>query len=416
MKIAVIGAGVSGLVAAHRLAPDHEVTVYEAGDYAGGHTNTIDIEVDGQRLPVDTGFIVYNQSTYPNFCRLLDELGVDTGETSMSFGVSDPASGFEYGTVGLGGWIARRRNLVDPRLYRLIPEIFRFFRRAGAARDLAADSLAGRTLRDFLDEGGFSETFRRFYIVPMTAAVWSAPPSTALEFPALTLLRFLRNHGLLSANGAPTWRYVRGGSRTYVQRLLQRFGGRLHLSSPVARVRRDADGVELELLAGGSRRYDRVVIATHSDQALAMLADPSDAEREVLGAIDYQANEAVLHTDASLLPKHRGAWASWNYRLHADPDRPATLSYHMNRLQSLPVETPVCVTLNDDGQVEPQRVLRRIEYAHPVYTQATVAAQQRWDEISGPGRLVAYCGAYWFYGFHEDGVRSGLRAAEAVTA
>ena len=242
MKIAVIGAGVSGLVAAHRLAPDHEVTVYEAGDYAGGHTNTIDIEVDGQRLPVDTGFIVYNQSTYPNFCRLLDELGVDTGETSMSFGVSDPASGFEYGTVGLGGWIARRRNLVDPRLYRLIPEIFRFFRRAGAALDLAADSLAGRTLRDFLDEGGFSETFRRFYIVPMTAAVWSAPPSTALEFPALTLLRFLRNHGLLSANGAPTWRYVRGGSRTYVQRLLQRFGGRLHLSSPVARVRRHADG------------------------------------------------------------------------------------------------------------------------------------------------------------------------------
>ncbi len=416
MKIGIVGAGVSGLIAADRLHSHHEVTLLEAGPYAGGHTNTVEIEIDGQTLPVDTGFIVFNEHTYPNFCRLLDELGVASAETSMSFGVSDPVTGFEYGTTGLGSWLARRRNLLDPRLYRLLREILGFFRQANAALDGRGVPLEQLTLGELLDRGGFSETFRRFYIVPMTAAVWSAPPDTALQFPARTLLTFLRNHGLLSASGAPTWRYVRGGSRRYVDALLRRFSGTLHLSTPVQRIARRADGCELQLRSGERLHFDRVIVATHSDQALAMLEAPTVAEREVLGAIAYQPNEAILHTDIRVLPRHRGAWSSWNYRLHADSSRPATLSYYMNRLQALPTRQPVCVTLNDTASIDPDRILKRIDYAHPVYTRRTVDAQARWSELCPPGSSIAYAGAYWFYGFHEDGVRSGLRAAECVDA
>lgn len=410
MKIAVIGAGVSGLVAAYRLAEQHQVTLFEAGDYPGGHTNTVDIEVDGQQLAVDTGFIVFNERTYPNFCALIDELGIGWNDTSMSFGASCPVSGFEYGTERLGSWLAQASNLVNPRLYVLIRDIFRFFKIAKQRLQAEPQTLAEQTLAEFLEQHGFSDTFRQFYIVPMTAAVWSAPPSTALQFPALTLLQFLLNHGLLSATEAPVWRTIKGGSREYVRALLSRFQGELRLNSPIASVRRDAAGATITARGGEAEHFDRILLACHSDQALAMLEDPTAAEREVLGSIAYQPNEAVLHTDRAQLPRSERAWASWNYRLSGNPEQPATLSYHMNRLQHLPVKTPICVSLNAIDEIDPAHVIRRIAYAHPVYTQATVAAQARWQEISGAHNHTWYAGAYWYYGFHEDGVRSALRA------
>ena len=414
MKIAVIGAGVSGLVAAYKLGQQHEVTLFEAGNYPGGHTNTVDVEVEGQQLAVDTGFIVFNERTYPNFCALIEELGIGWNETSMSFGATCPRSGFEYGTESLGSWLARPANLWDSRLYVLIRDIFRFFRIAKRQLASAPDDLARQTLAEFLDQHRFSDTFRQFYIVPMTAAVWSAPPSTALQFPALTLLQFLSNHGLLSATEAPVWRTIRGGSREYVRAILQRFSGQLRLNTPIASVKRGPDGVQVTPEGGAAEHFDQVLLACHSDQALAMLADPSDAEREVLGGIAYQPNEAILHTDRQQLPRSRKAWASWNYRLSDDPEQPATLSYHMNRLQHLPVETPISVTLNAGEQIDPATILRRIDYAHPVYTQATIASQNRWADISGPQFKTWYAGAYWFYGFHEDGVRSALRAVATM--
>lgn len=414
MKIAVIGAGVSGLVAAYRLGRTHEVTLFEAGSYPGGHTNTVDVEVDGQTLAVDTGFIVFNERTYPNFCALIEELGIDWIETSMSFGATCPRTGFEYGTESLGSWLARPANLWDPRLYALIRDIFRFFRLAKRKLANAPDELAAQTLTEFLDQHRFSKTFREFYIVPMTAAVWSAPPSTALQFPALTLLQFLSNHGLLSATEAPVWRTVRGGSREYVRAILKRYHGSLRLNTPIESVQRTADGVKITPRGGDAEHFDQVLLACHSDQALAMLADPSDAEREVLGAIAYQPNEAILHTDRKQLPRSTKAWASWNYKLSDDPAQPAVLSYHMNRLQHLPVQTPISVTLNAGDQIDPATILRRIDYAHPVYTQATIAAQARWADISGPQHRTWYAGAYWFYGFHEDGVRSALRAVATM--
>lgn len=414
MDIAIIGTGISGLAAAWRLRGAHRLTLIEAGEHVGGHTHTHDVEVDGVPLAVDTGFIVYNEHTYPEFCRMLGELGVASRPTSMSFGAHDPATGFCYGTAGLG-WLARRRNLVDPRLWRLLTDILRFFRHANAALDERGLPLDDLSLRDFVARCGLSDTFVRYYIVPMTAAVWSAPPDTALEYPARSLLRFLRNHGLLSATGAPVWHTIDGGSRSYVRALLPRLDARVLTREPVASVRRTDDHVQVQLRSGHTLRFDRAILACHSDQALAMLADATPAEREVLGAIPYQRNEAVLHTDAAMLPPRRGAWASWNYRLDPDPSRPATVTYWMNRLQHLPLRTPVCVTLNDTASIRPERILRRVVYEHPVYTHATIAAQQRYDEICPPGSPVALAGAYWFNGFHEDGMRSGLRAAERVT-
>ena len=415
MKVAVIGAGVSGLVTAYRLAPEHEVSLFEAGSYPGGHTNTVDVEIGGRALSVDTGFIVYNPRTYPNFCGLIEELGVPWVETVMSFGAHCPLTGFEYGTEGLMGWIARPANLLDRRLYALLRDIFKFFK--VAKRDLAErpEHLAALTLAEFVAEAELSDTFREFYIVPMTAAVWSAPASTALQFPALTLLRFLDNHGLLSASEAPIWRTIVGGSREYVRAMLARYRGQLHLNTPVQQVRRSASGVELQLPDGSSQQFDQLVIASHSDQALALLADPSDAEREVLGGIAYQPNQAILHTDAKMLPKHKAAWAAWNCRMPSNAEQPTVLSYDMNRLQHLPGDTPIIVTLNAGDQIDPQQILRRIDYAHPVYTQATVAAQARWAEISGVEHRTWYCGAYWFNGFHEDGVRSALRVVDGLT-
>ncbi len=395
MRIAVIGAGVSGLVAAHKLTQEHDVVVLEAGAYAGGHTNTV--EVDG--LAVDTGFIVLNDRNYPGFTALLDELGVATQPSDMSFGVSDGAD-FEYAAHSPGALYANPRHLIDRGFQRMVGEYVRFNR---AARVLLASD-ADPSLNEWLRDQHFSQAFVDKLIVPQAAAVWSADPDQMWTFPARFLVEFFDNHGMLGFRSRPQWRTVTGGSREYVRALTRDLDVRL--GTRVERVERVADGVEVD-----GDAYDQVVIAAHSDQALAMLADPSDAERDVLGAIPYQANEAVLHTDASVMPRRHRAWASWNF--HLGQDGPAAVTYWMNRLQSLDTDAQYFVTLNRTAAIDPAKVIRTIAYAHPVYTREGMRAQRRWTEVSGADR-IHYAGAYWAWGFHEDGVQSGLRAARAA--
>jgi uncharacterized protein len=410
-RIAVVGAGVSGLVAARELhRAGHDVSVFEAGDYAGGHTNTVSVEADAGTWKVDTGFIVLNDRNYPNFERLLDELGVATQPASMSFSVSDGRGGFEWASRPRGVF-AQGSNLLDPRFHRMLIDLMRFFR---DARGLVGTNGSGPTLRAFLEQRGYSKYFVERLIVPQISAIWSANPDQLWSFPASFMAEFLDNHGNLQLVGRPRWRSIPGGSRRYVDALTAPFGNRIHLGTPVRAIRRRPGGVEL-VLTFGVERFEEVVIATHSDQALAMLADPTDAEHEVLGAIAYQPNEAVLHTDERLLPRRRGAWASWNFHLTEEPTGRTMVTYHMNRLQSLVADRQFLVTLNRTDAIDPARVIGRIPYSHPVYTAAGVRAQGRWAEISGADR-THYCGAYWRWGFHEDGVWSALRVSERLGA
>jgi predicted NAD/FAD-binding protein len=396
MKVAVIGAGVSGLVSAHHLHPEHDVTVFEAGAYPGGHTNTVD--VDG--LAVDTGFIVFNDRNYPGFEALLDDLGVLSQPSDMSFGVSD-GEDFEYAAHSVGALYANRRHLIDPTFQKMVGEYVRFNR---AARNLL-DSAEDPSLAQWLRDEGFGAAFIDKLIVPQAAAVWSADPDQMWTFPARFLIGFFDNHGMLGLRGRPRWRTVTGGSREYVRALIKPFGGRIRLNSPVCAITRYTDHVDVD-----GERFDEVVIATHADQALNLLADPTDAERKVLGAIPYQANEAVLHTDTSVMPNRRAAWASWNY--HLTNSSPPTVTYWMNRLQSLDAPQDYLVTLNLTDRIDPAKVIRTIAYAHPVYTREGQAAQRRHADVSGVNR-THYCGAYWDWGFHEDGVQSALRVARA---
>ena len=414
MRIAVVGAGVSGLVAAHLLHPQHDVTVFEAGADAGGHTNTVTVETDSARHEVDTGFIVFNDRNYPRFERLLAELGVAAQPADMSFGVTDATGDFEYASTSPSGLFAKRSHLASPSFYRMIADVPRFQR---AGRELLG-SAAEPTLREWLAGLGLSELFVERVIVPQAAAVWSADPAQMWTFPARFLVQFFANHGMLGLSGRPRWRTVRGGSRRYVEALLVPFRDRLRLGTPVRAVERFEDAVEVTPAGAEPERFDEVVLATHADQSLAMLADATPLEREVLGAFPYQANEAVLHTDRGMLPRRRRAWASWNYHLldeDTGPARPATVTYHMNRLQSLRADREFCVTLNRSEAIDPAAVIRTIAYAHPVYTTQGHAAQRRHLEVSGCNR-THYCGAYWGWGFHEDGVESAFRAVEALRA
>ena len=410
-RIAVIGSGVSGLVTAHELRrAGEDVHVFEADPRPGGHVNTVRVEGDGGTWDVDTGFIVFNDRNYPNFERLLAELGVESQPSTMSFSVSDGAGDFEFSTRPLGVF-AKGAHIVDPRFHRMLYELVRFFR---DARELIGTNGSGPSVETFLGERGYSRYFVERLIVPQAAAVWSADPEQMESFPASFLAEFLDNHGALQLLGRPSWRSIAGGSRRYVDALIRPFEDRLHLSTPVRGIRRDEGGVTIDL-ADGSERFDEVVIATHSDQALAMLADPSAAEREVLGAIPYQPNEAVLHTDTSLMPRRRAAWASWNYHLVTERTGTTAVTYDMNRLQSLVADRRFLVTLNQGERIDPAREISRFRYSHPVFTRDGIAAQARWGEISGH-RRTHYAGAYWRWGFHEDGVWSGLRAAERLGA
>lgn len=408
MKIAIVGAGISGLVSAYLLNRKHEITVFEAGDYAGGHTHTHRLDTDEGTHHVDSGFIVFNEKNYPNFTKLLRVLGVESQDTAMSFSVRCEQTGLEYNGTSLNRLFAQRRNLLRPRFYRMIRDILRFGREAPAVLENGA---ARSTLGEYLDRHDYSREFQDHYIVPMGSALWSAPPRTIRRFPMETLVSFFQNHGMLQVNGRPQWKVIRGGSQRYVERLTRGFEDRIRLQSPVRSIRRSADHVDVRLPDGSESRFDHVVVATHSDQALRMLDDPTSAESDVLGSIPYQPNDVALHTDASVLPRRRRAWAAWNYHIPREERDRVFTTYNMNILQSLRARREYCVTLNDRGVVADSEVLRRMNYAHPVYVPETVEAQSRHDEISG-GR-THYCGAYWGYGFHEDGVQSALRVAES---
>jgi len=407
MKVAIVGAGVSGLVAAHLLSREHEITIFEANHYAGGHTNTIRVDTPNQTHHVDTGFIVFNNRNYPNFERLLDRLGVAWQPSSMTFSVSDGRGDFEYNGSSPNGLFAKRAHLVTPWFHRMIADMARFNR---AAQELLHHDGDGPSLGQWLEQQRFSRPFIERLIVPQASAVWSADPQQMSTFPARFLAEFFDNHGMLSLRGRPRWRTVSGGSARYVEALTRQLNGRIALDTPVTAVTRGADHVLVTPRGGGAQRFDEVVLATHSDQALAMLRDASDREHEVLGAIPYQANQAVLHTDVRLLPRRRRAWASWNYHLLDRPAPQTTVTYHMNRLQSLNAEREFCVTLNRTSEIDPRHVIRKIDYAHPVYTADGVQAQRRFDEINGRNR-THFCGAYWGWGFHEDGVVSAQRVA-----
>jgi len=414
MRIAIVGAGVSGLVAAHLLAGEHELTVFEVGARAGGHTNTIRVDTPAETHFIDTGFIVFNDRNYPNFERLLDQLGVGSQPSDMSFGVSDGAGDFEYNGASPNGLFAKRSHLAQPWFHRLVLDMARFNR---AARRLLDDPRASAhvSLGAWLEAERFSRPFIDRLIVPQASAVWSADPAQMWSFPARFMLAFFDNHGMLGFRGRPAWRVVRGGSATYVEALSAPWRDRLRLATPVEWIARAADDVRVKARGAEPERFERVVIATHSDQALALLADATGPERELLAAIPYQRNEAVLHTDATVLPRRRRAWASWNYHLLERPKPCTTVTYHMNRLQSLRAAEEYCVTLNLTEAIDPGRIIATIDYSHPVFTPAGVAAQSRVAEISGPNR-THYAGAYWGWGFHEDGVLSALRVARELAA
>lgn len=411
MKIAIVGTGISGLLAAHLLHPEHEIAVYEAAPRLGGHTNTIRVDSGGETHWIDTGFIVHNDRNYPNFERLLDELGVATQPSRMSFSVSDGSGGFEYSGTPRG-LFARPGHLLSPSFLGMLREWRRFNREA---RALLASTDASTSLGDWLEERGFSTRFVERLIVPQAAAVWSADPQQMWSFPARFMAEFFDNHGMFSLRDRPSWRTVAGGSIRYVEAIAAPWRHRLRLSAPVRSIERLPGGVRIEADGCESEGFDQVVIATHSDQALAMLADPSAAEREILGAIPYQRNEAVLHTDRSPMPFRRAAWSSWNFHLTERPAGRTTVTYWMNSLQRLRTRTDYFLTLNHATAIDPAKAIRRISYDHPVYTAAGVAAQARHGEISGV-HGTHYCGAYWGWGFHEDGVVSALRACEPLAA
>jgi predicted NAD/FAD-binding protein len=412
MRVAIVGAGVSGLVVAHLLHREHEVTVFEAADYAGGHTNTIRVDTPHETHHVDTGFIVFNDRNYRNFERLLSHLRVASQPSVMSFSVSDECGDFEYNGGSPNGLFAKRAHLVTPWFHRMFADLARFNR---SARELIERPEAGPSLGHWLEQQRFSRPFIERLIVPQASAVWSADPRQMWSFPARFLVEFFDNHGMLGFTGRPQWRTVAGGSARYVDALIAPWRHRLRLKAPVQAITRGDDHVLVKPQGGEAQPFDEVVIATHSDQALKLLVDASSAEHELLGAIPYQENEAVLHTDRQMLPRRRRAWASWNYHLSERPSDRATVTYHMNRLQSLQAEREFCVTLNRTDTIDPSKVIRTISYAHPVYTPDGVKAQARVGEISGQNR-THFCGAYWGWGFHEDGVVSGLRVAERFGA
>lgn len=411
MRIAIVGSGISGLVAAHLLHRRHEITLFEAAPRLGGHTNTIQVETDSGAHCVDTGFIVFNDRNYPNFERLLAELEVATQPSQMSFSVADEQGEFEYATTPRG-LFARRSHLIDPSFLGMLRDWRRFNREAQA---LIGTNGTSPSLGAWLEERGFSRHFVDRLIVPQVSAVWSADPEQMWSFPAGFLAEFFDNHGMYSTRNRPRWRTVAGGSARYVEAISAPWRDRVRLGTPVRRLERLPDRVRIEAEGCESEDFDRVVIATHSNQALALLADPSEAESEILGAIPYQRNEAVLHTDTSLLPRRRTAWSSWNFHL---PERPAgrtTVTYWMNNLQRLEADREFLVTLNRSERIDPEKAIRRIAYEHPVYTPEGVHAQAKHEEISGV-RRTHYCGAYWGWGFHEDGVRSAIRACLPLLA
>ena len=407
MRIAIIGTGIAGNVAAYTLRDKHDVTVFEAAGYVGGHTNTIDVDEGDRSLAIDTGFIVFNDRTYPNFIKLLDEIGQPSQPSNMSFSVHSANGQLEYNGSSLNGLFAQRRNLLRPSFYSMVRDILRFNREA-----LIDISRTGQflTLGQYLASRNYGANFINHSLVPMAAAIWSSEPLAVLDMPAQFLVRFFKNHGLLQLEDRPQWRVIQGGSREYVRRLVHGHRETIRLNTPVRSIRRFPNHVEIVTERDGREEFDYVFVACHSDQALRILADPTDVEAGVLGAIRYQDNEAILHTDDAVLPRLRRAWAAWNYFVPDDNRGHVAVSYNMNILQNLDAKRTYVVTLNDDSRIRPDQVLRRIRYQHPTYTRETVLAQARHAEVNRDRTF--YCGAYWRNGFHEDGVVSALNAID----
>lgn len=414
-KIAVIGGGVAGIVAAHLLQNDHQVTLFEQHDYLGGHTHTVTIEEGPDAgTGVDTGFIVFNEATYPLFIAFLDQLGVASRATEMSFGFHCRETGFTYAGNNLNGVFSQRANLVSPRFWRFLLEIGRFCRQAEA--DLAGDADLG-TLADYLARHRFQPFMADHYLAPMAAAIWSTPAGRVTAFPARSFLRFFKNHGLLDLRHRPRWRTVSGGSHSYVRAFRDRFRGAIRLDSPVQQVRRADDGVELAFADRSAERFDAVVVAAHADQALRLLGDPSADESRLLGAWRYELNTTVLHTDTSVLPPAERAWACWNFRRERGDqgERPVYVTYSMNLLQGLATRRHYLVTLNRPGGYDEGQVLARMDYHHPLYTDASMATQAALPSLNGV-RRTWFCGSYFGYGFHEDAVRSAHQAVAHLQA
>ena len=398
-----MGGGVAGLVCAHLLGGTHQVTVFEAGGYLGGHTHTVDVEIEGEKHAVDTGFIVYNDSYYPNFRKLIGRLGVESQATTMSLSVRCDAADLEYSGASLDGLFAQRSNLLRPGFWRMLRDVMRFQREGLQMLSSLNDAIP---VDSFVKDGRYSEEFLRYFLIPLGSALWSSPAGDFMRFPARFILEFFANHGMMQVLGRPSWRVIRGGSARYVEALVRNTRATFKLSSPVQSVTRRPDGVTVTH-GGGAEQFEHVIFACHSDQALEILgAGATPAEREILGHFPYQPNQAVLHTDTSVLPRRSRAWACWNYRLAGGLDRPAAVTYNMNLLQSLRSKHTFCVSLNEESII-PSKVIRRMTYHHPVFRAGRQAMQARHGELIGANR-TSYCGAYWGFGFHEDGVRSAL--------
>jgi uncharacterized protein len=409
MRIAVIGSGIAGLASAYLLSRNHDVTLFEANDRLGGHTHTHAVQQDGQWHAIDTGFIVYNPAHYPLLTKLFDALHITSKPTTMSFSVHNAASGLEYNATDLDTLFCQRRNLLSPRFIGMVRDLMRFYREAPA---LLTENQSNPTLGEYLDEHRYGDAFKHDHLVPMASALWSSPQHQILSFPARYLVQFMANHQMLQVSGRPEWRVVQGGSSSYIGAMTMRWRAQVRLKDPVLSVQRHRDGVDVTTFEG-TQDFDHVVMACHSDQALALLQDASRSEREVLGAIRYQPNDTVLHTDASLLPRNRKAWAAWNAYIPKDPSDVCTVSYCMNLLQGIVSRDPFIVTLNRTEAIDPARVLRRMSYHHPIYDSASVAAQKRKSEIQGH-RRTWFAGAYWGWGFHEDGMRSAVEVVDAL--
>ena len=424
-KIAVIGSGISGLGCAYLLQRRHDVSVFEANDYAGGHTHTHSIILGARSYQVDTGFIVFNPNHYPNFVRLLGELGVEDQPTLMGFGVKNERSGLEYNATTINQLFAQRSNLLSPRFWRLIRDLKRFYQ---TPHPLLALADPGPTVGEYLQSEGYSEIFTQDHLIPIASALWSSPGIGIEAFPAKYLAQFMANHHMLNTDSKrPPWRVVKGGSQSYTRALLAKLNVPVRLSNPVQKVHRGATGVTIES-SQGTERFDHVVFACHSDQALKMLAQPSDVERDVLGALRFQTNDVLLHTDTSIMPKRRRAWAAWNAHIADDESvgKKCRVTYWMNLLQSIDAPVEFLVSLNCSERIDPTKVLKRLRYEHPIYTHATVQAQKRRAEINGAAPSASnpnapnalgrsfFCGAYWGFGFHEDGMRSAVEVADLL--
>ncbi|HEX5791659.1 MAG TPA: FAD-dependent oxidoreductase [Rheinheimera sp.] len=411
MRIAVVGGGISGMMAWYLLQQKHEVTLFEANDYLGGHTATVEVEVAGKSYAIDTGFIVFNNWTYPMFNRFIAELGVAFQHTQMSFSVKNTAQDLEYNGNTLSSLFAQRRNLFRPSFWWMLRDIVRF-NRLGKRLLAADDPDLDLALGDFLLKHHFGAAIRDNYLLPMGAAIWSAGLADMPAFPLRFFLRFFHNHGLLNISDRPQWSVIKGGSKRYVEALVAKLGAQhVKLGQQITAIHRDEQGVTLSFADGRTEQYDKLVLACHSDQALRLLAEGATRnEQQVLGAIAYQQNDVVLHTDTRLLPQRQRAWAAWNYNLDTQVSDRATLTYNMNLLQGITAPVTFCVTLNNSAAIDPAKVLGRYQYAHPVYNHCTLAAQQQRQLINGVNHTY-FCGAYWYNGFHEDGAKSAADVA-----